>query len=264
MPTIDNKDSYNIQDLVKIVSLLRSPEGCPWDREQTHESLKFGFVEETYEVLEAIDKKDSSMLREELGDVLLQVVFHAQLETENKGFDFDEVCDTICKKLIYRHPHVFSQAKAENSAQVLKRWDELKDAEKGIQTAAQDMQAVPAVFPALMRAQKVQKRAARHGFTYQTSQEALEDLEEEFDELRQAVEKGTFVCEEYGDVLFSLANVGRLMKLNAEEALTQTTDRFVQRVSETEKQLAQQGKALQTCSREEILTVYEQVKHSVL
>ena len=158
------KERYDIADLVEIVAILRAPGGCPWDREQTHASLRKGFVEETYEVIEAINKNDRALMREELGDVLLQVVFHAQIEREEGAFDFDDVCDEICKKLIVRHPHVFGDVHAETSAEVLTNWDAIKRRTKKQDTVAEAMEAVPRELPALMRAQKLLHKGAKAGF----------------------------------------------------------------------------------------------------
>lgn len=259
------KQNYRIEDLIEIVRLLREPDGCPWDREQDHRSLRSGFIEETYETVDAIDKGSVEMLREELGDVLLQVVFHAQIETENGCFDFDDVCDGICKKLLYRHPHVFSvqENPARTTEQVLEKWDQLKDVEKDIHTAQQDIAAVPAALPALMRARKVQKRAGRHGFTWPDATAAMTDLNEELDELREAMASPTDreqLAAEYGDVLFSLTNLGRLLDLEAEQALTDATNRFAGRLARVEQGLLADGRAMKDCSADELLRAWEQAK----
>ena len=185
------KERYTAQDLVRIVALLRDPaDGCPWDKEQTHQSIRSNFIEETYEVLEAIDLADAHLLEEELGDVLLQVALHCQMEAEKDVFDFDAVCDGICKKLIYRHPHVFGDTVAETTDQVLATWEALKNAEKARTTAKSRLESVPAAFPALMRAAKVQKRAGAYGFAYPDAAAALADLESELAELKAAMASG--------------------------------------------------------------------------
>ncbi len=265
MQPFERKECYRIEDLVEIVRLLRAPDGCPWDREQDHRSLRSGLIEETYETVDAIDKGSAAMLREELGDVLLQVVFHAQIEAENGVFDFDDVCDEICKKLIYRHPHVFTaQADgARTSEQVLEKWDKLKDVEKDIHTAQQDIAAVPAALPALMRASKVQKRAGRHGFTWPDAKAALADLEEELGELKEAMEtpqNKEHLADEFGDALFSLTNLGRLLDLEAEQALTDATNRFTARLTCVEQTLLADGKAMEDCTAAELLQAWEQAK----
>ena len=199
MVDFERKQRYNAQDLVRIVALLRDPvNGCPWDKEQTHESIRSNFIEETYEALEAIDLADAHLLEEELGDVLLQVALHCQMEAEKGVFDFDAVCDGICKKLIYRHPHVFGDTVADTTGQVLANWEALKNAEKERTTAKSRLESVPAAFPALMRAAKVQKRAGAYGFAYPDAAAALADLESELAELKEAMASG-------GDVQWELA-----------------------------------------------------------
>lgn len=181
------KKRYSYEDLLHIMALLRSPGGCPWDREQTHASLRRNFLEESCEVVEAIDRGDSAGLCEELGDALLQVVFHAQLETEQGGFTMEDVVDGICKKLVYRHPHVFGSEHVENSSEELDRWETLKRAEKGQQSAADAVDAVARTLPALWRAEKIQSKAAKAGFDWPSGDGAIQKLEEEAGELRRAL-----------------------------------------------------------------------------
>ena len=168
------KDSYNCADLINIVSILRAPGGCPWDAEQTHESIRKNFIEETYEVIEAINMNSPEMLREELGDVLLQIALHAQMEAEKGVFTFDDVCDEICKKLIIRHPHVFGDVNVSSTDEVLTNWDAIKMATKKQKTTAESMASVPRELPALMRAQKIQHKAAKVGFDWDDISGALE------------------------------------------------------------------------------------------
>ena len=160
------KEHYNTEDLIRIVALLRAPGGCPWDQAQTHASIKKNFIEETYEVIEAINRQSTAGLQEELGDVLLQVALHAQMEAEAGRFDFNDVADGICKKLIFRHPHVFGDVKAENTEDALASWDAAKLKEKGMKKVSQSMVSIPRELPALMRAQKVQHKAAKQGFDW--------------------------------------------------------------------------------------------------
>lgn len=237
------KETYSVSDLVRIVELLRSEEGCPWDREQTHESIRKNLIEEAYEVLEAIDEKSPAHLREELGDVLFQVVFHAQMEKETGSFDLDDVADDICKKMILRHPHVFAEVKVQNSGEVLKNWDQIKKDTKGQDTYTQTLQAVPKTLPALMRAEKLQKRAARAGMEYPDLASALSDLESEIAELREAVKTGgkEEALGELGDVLFSAVNVARHLSVDPEEALTRSSQRFVDRFSRVEQMAIEKG-----------------------
>ena len=182
------KERYDAQDLIRIVAQLRAPQGCPWDREQTHASIRMNFIEETYEAVDAIDQNDAHLLCEELGDVLLQVALHSQMEAEKGTFSFDDVCDGICKKLIYRHPHVFGESSAATTGQALANWEALKNAEKGRATAKDRLESVPRSFPALMRAAKLQKRAGAYGFAYQKPEDALNDVKDEMAELEQALE----------------------------------------------------------------------------
>lgn len=231
----ERKDRYDIADLVDIVRILREPGGCPWDAEQTHESIRNNLIEETYEVADAIDQRNTHLLCEELGDLLLQVLMHTRMEEEWGTFGFDDVCDGICKKLIYRHPHVFGEVQAATSGQVLENWEALKNTEKGRETAAERLDSVPASLPALMRAGKVQKRADAFGFGYASVNRALADLDAEVAELKEAIRTGEGQKAESGDVLFSAVHVARMLEIDAEEALTESTGRFAARVKAVER-----------------------------
>ena len=243
MVNFDFKEKYDINDLLKIMELLRSPGGCPWDAEQTHESIRNSFIEETYEVIEAINKNDRELLLEELGDVLLQVVFHAQMEKERESFDFADVCDGICKKLVERHPHVFGEVNVDGVEDVLTNWDDIKRRTKGQKTTTQAMQAVPRELPALMRSTKIQKKAKKAGFDWADISGALDKLEEEIAELREAIDaQDDNACfDELGDVLFSAVNVSRFIDVDAEEALTAATDKFFNRFSIVEQLAEKKG-----------------------
>lgn len=231
MENFNFKSNYNFDDLCKIMRILRAPGGCPWDREQTHESIKSSFIEETYEAIEAINKNDKTLLCEELGDVLLQVVFHAEMEEENGSFDIGDVCDGICKKLVERHPHVFSSDSADTPQEVLVKWDEIKRKSKGQKSQGDSMKAVPLELPALMRAQKLQSKAKKAGFDWETVDGALDALRSELCELDEARRGGDFasVEEEFGDVLFSAVNVARFLGVDSEEALTKSSNKFLER-----------------------------------
>lgn len=235
------KDKYNIEDLIRIVEVLRAPGGCPWDREQTHQSIKKNFIEETYEVIEAINKDDAEGLREELGDVLLQVLLHCQMESEKGVFDFNDVANDLCKKLVVRHPHVFGEKSAQNEAEALERWDEIKLKTKGMKKQSEAMLKVPREFPALMRAQKIQEKAAKAGFDWNDENGAIEKLLEEINELKNALSGGNQneISDEMGDVLFSCVNISRFAKSDAEESLSASTDKFLSRYLIVEK-LAEQ------------------------
>ena len=243
---IDNfqfKEKYDVNDLIDIVEILRSPEGCPWDREQDHKSIRRDFLEETYEVIEAINKDDKDMLMEELGDVLLQVVFHTQIEREKGAFDLSNDADGICKKMIERHPHVFGDVNAETSEQVLENWDVIKKRTKQQKSQTESMLSIPREFPALMRADKVQKKASKVGFDWDNVDGAFDKISEELNELKQAYKEGNQenIHEELGDLLFSVVNVSRFVKVDSEEALTNSTDKFIDRFSKVEKMANEQG-----------------------
>lgn len=259
------KKKYDIGDLVHIVQILREPGGCPWDREQTHTSIRSNLIEETYEVCEAIDLADQVLLCEELGDLLLQIVLHTRMEQEAGTFNFEDVCDGICQKLIYRHPHVFEAEEQISTETVLDNWETLKNAEKGRESARDRLESVPASLPALMRSQKVQKRAGKFGFGYNGVAAALADLEDEVCELREAIETGANVDGEVGDVLFSAVNVAQKAGTDAEESLTRSCERFVSRVEKVEELAAKgYGKALGEISDAERDLLWKEAKRLAL
>ncbi len=237
------KSKYGIDDLREIIGLLRSENGCPWDREQTHESIRKSLIEETYEVIEAINKKDDGLLTEELGDVLLQVVFHSQIAKEDGRFDFDDVCDGVCKKMIERHPHVFGNVNVGSSAEVLVNWEKIKSDSKNRKTQTDKMLSVPRELPALMRSAKIQEKASKVGFDWDSVEGAFDKLDEEISELKSAFESSDSenILEEMGDLLFSAVNVSRFMKVDPEEALTVSADKFLKRFSVVER-LAEEKK----------------------
>jgi tetrapyrrole methylase family protein/MazG family protein len=237
------KERYNIDDLIEIVSILRSENGCPWDKVQTHESIRQDFIEEVYEVIEAIDLKDSELLREELGDVLLNTVFHAQIENENNTFNFDDVCNDICQKMIVRHPHVFGNVSANTTDQVLNNWDKIKMSTKGQDTYTETLQSVAKSLPALIRAEKVGKRASKCGMDFQTVSDTLQCVESETIELKNAIESHVDedIYEEFGDLLFSCVNLARKLNINPERALVDATNKFIDRFSKTENLIRLNG-----------------------
>lgn len=256
------KDSYGVKELEEIVRLLRAPGGCPWDAEQTHQSIRRNFLEEAYEAVEAIDEGSSEHLKEELGDVLLQVVFHALMEQEAGRFDLDAVADGICKKLIFRHPHVFGEVSVSGTGEVLSNWEELKRKEKGQATNTDALEAVARSLPALWRAEKVQKKAKKAGFDWPDVSGALDKLSEELEELKTAVAEGTNVEEELGDLLFSAVNVSRFVKVDTEEALNRATDKFIGRFRKVEEEAARQGRALEGMSLAELDKLWEHAKET--
>ena len=256
------KDKYNIDDLVAIIKVLRAPGGCPWDREQTHESIKKNFIEETYEVVEAINKQSTDMLREELGDVLLQIVLHSEMESENGNFSFDDVVNDIVQKLVVRHPHVFGEVVANNTAEALNSWDALKLKTKGQKNQTESMLSVPRELPALMRAQKIQHKAAKIGFDWDNVGGAVDKLYEEIDELKTAMEQGKRfdIEDEFGDVLFSCVNIARFIDVDSEEALTASTDKFMSRFSLVEQMASEQGIDMKSSSIEELDRLWDKAK----
>ena len=214
---------YTAEQLLDVIRILRDPEnGCPWDKVQTHGSIRKNFLEETCEVLEAIDADDPVMLREELGDVLMQVVFHAAIEEERGRFTFEDVCREVCEKLVFRHPNIFAASAAENAG--INGWDALKNKEKGRTTLADELATVPATLPALMRAQKLQKRAAGHALGQQDAAQAQQDLQAAVDAFASADTAAK--QEQAGELLFAAANALRLAGVDAEEALTFASKRF--------------------------------------
>ena len=260
------KQSYNVDDLVKIMDLLRGENGCPWDREQTHKSIRKNFIEEVYEVCEAIDLEDTELLKEELGDVLLQVIFHSKMEKEKANFDFDDVADGICKKLIVRHPHIFAEkSDGLTASQVLSNWEDIKNKTKGTKTVTERLDNVPNVLPALMRAQKVQSRAEKGGFCYPDVSYAMADLLSEVAELARAMaENDKQGCkEELGDLLFSCVNVSRFLSLDSEEALTASTDKFIGRVSRVEELAKAQHISTASADIKELDTLWEKAKKEI-
>ncbi|MDR0984382.1 MAG: nucleoside triphosphate pyrophosphohydrolase [Ruminococcus sp.] len=269
---ICSKMCYNAIDLCEIVKILRSENGCPWDKEQTHISIKSDFLEETCEVIEAIENDDKALLKEELGDVLLQVVFHSQIAAEDKDFDFGDVCSGICRKLIERHPHVFGELKLDSSDEVLKNWDKIKKDTKG-QTYTDTLKSVTRTLPALMRAEKVGKRAARAGMDFPDALSALESLESEVAEFREEFEllsdnknsqmndiNQDRLAEELGDVLFSAVNVARKTGFSAEELLGKAITKFILRFEKVEESAKAVGISMENSDIETLDKLWEKAK----
>ena len=254
-----SKESYDITDLVAIVKILRGENGCNWDREQDHHSIRMDVLEEAYEVMEAIDSENSDLLKEELGDLLLQVVFHAELETEKDSFDFDEVCDGICKKLIYRHPHVFGDVHVENSDEVLKNWDSLKSRSKGEETATQRLESVPKLLPSLMRGQKVCKRALNAGLdSVVTKAAAVENVKEIVSKLEKSVSlsNNDDAEENLGNLLFACCNLVSLLKKDGEKALTMAINQFIMQFRDMEKSAMSRGITIDQMPQDELNALF--------
>ena len=254
----DFKDKYGIGDLLAIMRILRSEDGCPWDKVQTHESIRMDLIEETYEACEAIDKGDSAHLREELGDVLLQVVFHSVIEEEQGRFTFGDTVNDLCHKLVSRHPHVFGDVKADTVGEALSSWNDRKQEEHGQETYTDTLNGVSSAFPALMRAQKVGKRAARAGLDFRTAEDALASLESEIAEVRSA--DSEHEAEEMGDMLFAAVNAVRLKGYNAEELLTRATEKFIGRFAAVEDMIRCEGKDMRSLDIDTLDTYWEKAK----
>ena len=256
------KPKYGFEDLLQIMKMLRAPGGCPWDREQTHKSIRQNFIEETYEVIEAIDTEDRELLKEELGDVLLQVVFHSEMESEVGSFDINDVCDGICKKLIVRHPHIFADVKADTTDEVLSNWDKIKMQTKSQKTQSDAMDSVSKSLPSLMRSEKLQKKAAKVGFDWPDVSGALQKVEEETQELQKAIEDGDKkgMEEELGDLLFSVVNVSRFLKVDSEEALYHACDKFTNRFRMVEALAKERGIAMESAPLSLLDSLWDEVK----
>lgn len=253
---------YSFNDLVDIMALLRSENGCPWDKEQTIDSLKKYLLEESYEVLDAIDDGDKHKHYEELGDLLLQIVFQSQVAKDESLFTINDVINSICQKLIVRHPHIFGKEKVSSSSEVLKKWEEIKAEEKGIESYTQAMNQIPKNMPALLRSYKVQKKAKEVGFDWDNVEPAFEKVYEETLEVKEAHKANdkNKISEEIGDLLFSVVNVSRMLDVEPETALSQTTKKFINRFEYVEKTSKAQGKELKNMSLEEMDELWNQAK----
>lgn len=256
------KERYDFSDLVEIVRVLRAPGGCPWDAEQTHTSIRENFLEETYEVIEAIDTLNPELMQEELGDVLLQVVMHSDMATEDGWFTIDDVANDICQKLIIRHPHVFGDVVVNSTGDVLKNWDDIKRQTKKQKTQSEAMAAIPATYPALMKAQKVQSKARKAGFDWDDAEGAFDKIYEETAELKVALEGGdaSEIEDELGDLLFSAVNVARFCRCDAETALEKATRKFMARYTVTERLAREKGIDMKESSIEILDMLWDEAK----
>ncbi len=265
---------HTYEDFLKVIEVLRSENGCPWDREQTHASLKQCMMEEAYEVMDGIETYEATgdykNLREELGDVLLQIVLHAQIAKEEGYFTMEDVVDEICEKMIRRHPHVFAEEHAENSAEVLENWEEIKKKEKQEETLADTLSRVAKALPANIRAQKVQKKAAKSGFEFESTEQVLGKVKEELEELCEVIEQNkstentdiSRLDEEFGDLMFSVINLSRFLGLNAENSLTNATNKFINRCVGIELRAHERGLKLEEMSTEELDALWQSMKES--
>ena len=256
------KDKKDIYDLIEIIEALRGDNGCPWDREQTHESIKKAIIEESYEVMDAIGKEDEEGIVEELGDVLLQVVFHSVLGKEEGRYDLGDIIDGICNKMIYRHPHVFGKEKVENIEKVLVNWDELKKKEKNLETTTDELKGIARALPALIRAKKVQGKASKVGFDWDRVEDVALKVEEELKEVLDVYKSKNraMITEEVGDLLFACVNISRFLDVDPEEALTIATDKFIRRFSYIEEKARGKGLDLKQMPLEEMDMLWNEIK----
>ena len=261
MVNFQRKQRYGWEDLLTIMHLLRAPEGCPWDREQTHQSIRRNFLEETYEALDAIDRNDTPGMCEELGDVLLQVVFHSVMEEEQGRFTADDVVDGVAQKLVFRHTHVFGAAEAADSAQALEGWEAQKKKEKGFTSPADAVEAVPHTLPALWRAEKIQAKAEKAGFEWPNVQAAMDKLTEELEELQTAVADHSNVEEELGDLLFAAVKIARFFQIDAEDALAGTCEKFIRRFAGVEAAVTAQGRDMRELDVSQLMALWNREKH---
>ena len=250
----------NFQKLVDIMTLLRSNDGCPWDKVQTSESIKPYLIEETYEVIEAIDEKDPVKMKEELGDLLLQVVFHAQIAKDRGEFDINDVIDKISDKMVSRHPHVFGDAKFETPEEVTKQWQDRKREEGKLKDSA--LEGVPKELPSLLRAHRLQSRAAKVGFDWAKVEDVFGKLDEELEEFKEALEKKDKkeIEDELGDIFFVLVNISRFVGVNAEEALRKTISKFISRFRYIEMTAADEGRQLSDMTLEDMDALWNEAK----
>lgn len=251
----------NFKKLVEIMAALRSESGCPWDKEQTRQSLTPFLVEETYEVLDAIERNDPVQIKEELGDLLFQIIFHCQVAKESAEFDISDVVDSISRKMIHRHPHVFGEEKFETSEEVLKQWEERKK-EEGKQRDS-ILEGIPKQMPSLLRAHRIQSRAARVGFDWEKREDVIKKLDEEIAEFKEALnsEDQAAMQDELGDVFFSLVNIARFIGVNPEEALRRTISKFIHRFRHIEMRAADMGKKLSEMSLQEMDSLWNEAKN---
>ncbi len=256
------KEKYTMDDLRAIMARLREPDGCPWDKVQTHQSIKKSMIEETYEAIDALDSGNDHDFANELGDVLLQVVFHAQIASERGAFDFDDIVKEICVKLITRHTHVFGADHAGNEEEALTNWEKNKKKEKSIDTYTAALKDVPSHFPALMRAEKIQKKARGFGFDWEKIEDVYAKVDEEIDELRSASSEGdeAHIREEYGDLLFAVVNLGRFLGTDPETALTAASNKFISRFERMESLAIKENKDLGKLNIDEMDRLWERIK----
>lgn len=252
------KDQYDLSDFITLIDFLRSENGCPWDRVQTHESIRRNLLEEACELAETIDQGDTDHMEEELGDVLMQVLFHTSIEAQAGHFTLDDVADRACKKLVSRHPNVFGEKTDRD-------WDQLKREERGEETVASSMDSVARTLPALWRAEKLQKKAARAGFDWPDVHDALDKIEEETRELREGIDAGDRdnMIEEVGDLIFAAVDAARMCGIDPEEAVHRTCEKSIRRMTYVEQAAAREGKRLEDLTLSQMEALHQQARHDL-
>ena len=257
-----DKAGEEFAELIRVIEKLRGPDGCPWDRRQTHETLRKYLIEESYEVVEAIEHGSPAKLREELGDVMLQVLLHAEISRQEGGFDIGDVCRILREKLVRRHPHVFGEVEVAGVDEVLHNWEEIKAGEPGYEDRRSILDGVPKSLPALMRAMEISKRAVRVGFEWPEVGGVLDKLQEEMDELKREIQAGDSerAAQEIGDLLFTVVNLARFLDADPEEALRETITRFSERFRKIESHAKERGRSLKDMSLEEMDAVWNEAK----
>ena len=257
-----NDKKYTFNDLLEIMRVLRSDNGCPWDKAQDHQSIKYALLEEACEAMEALDKKGSDAFSDELGDVLLQVVFHSQIGSENDTFTIDDVLNKVCTKLISRHTHIFGTDKSNSSDNALDIWEKNKKKEKGLMTQTEIMRDVCSCLPQLIRAEKVQKKAAKVGFDWPDVSGAVDKMSEELEEVKAAMAGNGDVAEELGDLLFAVVNASRFLNVDAEMALHAASDKFATRFRRVEEEVLKSGRTMEEVSLAELDAIWNAIKHN--
>ncbi len=260
----NEKKDFTFEEFNGIIKALRSEGGCPWDREQTHDSIKQNLIEEAYEAVEALDSGDKMKFADELGDVLLQVVFHSRIGQEEGTFSIQDVINLVSEKMISRHTHIFGTDKADTASEVLDTWEKNKTIEKGLSSYTDALNDVCRYLPALIYAQKVQKKASKAGMDWDGAEDALLKVSEEAEEIKEAIAQNTQdkIEEEIGDLLFSAVNVSRLLGVDAEQALRKSTQKFIKRFSSVEDEVIKQGKDMKELTLSELDEIWDKVKHN--
>ena len=258
-----NETLNALSKLIQITDTLMGEDGCPWDKVQTRESLKPYLVEETYEVLEALDENDPDKIKDELGDLLYQILFHSKISSLNGEFDFRDVIDNLSEKMVRRHPHVFKDAKLSTPDQVIEQWEDIKKKEKNKINQKSILDSIPINLPSLIRAQKIQKKAAKEGFDWEKINDVFDKLDEEIIEFKEAVlaKKNMDIQSEIGDIIFVITNISKFYKIDAEEALRSTNNKFIKRFHYIEQQLEGKGKTLKDSSLEEMEHYWQEAKN---